>query len=232
MKKVSGRNLCLGVLCMLCTGVASASTINIGTGTGGATYDITVDTITEAPDSGYTGTAIDITSLPGSPFTHIGTVTDGTDPSSQWVGPAAAQATETSSVSGNVTYTVQFNLTGFTLSTASLILDVAADDFVNSITLNSTPIFAPTSGEKSAGMWTSGVSVGPVTSGFITGLNTLTFVVDNSASDGTTSCCGPTGLIVSADVTATPSGVPEPATLGLVGFALVGLGLARRRFSR
>jgi hypothetical protein len=226
-----------GLLCFLGAGMAEASTV-LNLSTGFVPYTITSDSITQAPDSGYTGTAIFVTSLPTGAFAHAASATDGIDSTTQWVGPNANQSTETTSgpgvVTGNVTYTVSFNLTGLNAATASLILTVGSDDFVGSITLNSTPIFTPTNPEKTGGMWTipNEASVGPVTSGFLPGLNTITFVVDNSTGDGSTSCCGPTGLIAAVDVTA--SAVPEPGTLGVTGLGLAGLTtlLRRRRMGR
>ena len=220
-----------GLLCFLSAGMAEATTtFNLSTGT--ATYNITSDSITQAPDSSYTGTAIVITSLPASPFTHIASVTDGTDTSSTWVGPAAAQASEGATVSGTVVYTVSFNLTGFNPATASLIMNVAADDFISTIVLNSTTIFTASGTQISGSMWAAGTSIGPITSGFLAGSNLITFTVDNSTGDGSTSCCGPTGLIAAVDVTATSS-VPEPSTLGATGLGLAGLAtLLRRRLTR
>ena len=66
-------------------------------------------------------------------------------------------------------------------------------------------------------------------SGFLDGVNTLDFVVENS------NLFGPTGLRVemtgTADAAAVPGGVPEPATwaMMLMGFGGLGALLRRRR---
>lgn len=224
--KTSAQSLYLGALCLLCTGVASASTINISTGV--VPYTITSDTITEAPDSSYTGTAITVTSLPAVPYTHDTDVTNNNSISSTtWVAPAAAQATEAGTVSGTVIYSVTFNLTGFLTSSAELYISFAADDYVSSITLNGGSIYTSSGTEE----WATQTNVANVTSGFNAGLNTILFTVPNQTGDGASSCCGPTGLIAAVDVTA--SAVPEPGTLGGTGLCLIALGaMLRRRLAR
>lgn len=222
-KGTSLRHLSLGVLCILCTGVASASTINLSTGV--ATYTITSDSITETPDAhSVPFTAVPVTSLPASPYTHDTDVTNTNGVSSTtWVAPAAAQATESQTVSGTVVYQVQFTLTS--TAGAELYISFAADDYVSLITLNSDTIF--TSGGTEA--WASQTNVADVTSDFVVGTNTIDFTVPNYRGDGASSCCGPTGLIAAVDVTT----APEPATLGETGLCLIGLAsMLRRRLAR
>jgi hypothetical protein len=233
-KKWPSQGLYLAGLSILCAGVAGATTtFNLSTGT--ATYTITSDT-NGGLDADFTGTAVDVTSLPTGSFAHLSSVTDGIDTSTQWIGPNADQDSEASSgvnrVSGTTVYTVTFNLTGFNLATASLIIDMGADDYVSSVVLNPTStdlsLFSASGGE----MWATGddVRVGPTTTGFVAGVNTIQFTVPNFSGDGAGSCCGPTGLIAAVDVTASSS-VPEPGTLGATGLCLLGLAvmLSRRR---
>lgn len=228
------KSLYLGLLCVVSAGIAQASTIDISSGTGIDTYQITTDTNSGTPDDSYTGPAIVVTSLPTGTFTHVTGLSDGTD-TGEWIGPAADQASDpavTGAAAGSTTYTVTFDLTGYNYATATLVLSFAADDYVNSVVLNTTTIFTATTGEKDSGMWTSTTDVTDLdipAGDFISGLNTLTFVVPNNGSDDTTSCCGPTGLEVAADVFATPTTVPEPGTFALTGLSLAGLGMLLRR---
>jgi hypothetical protein len=211
--------LSVGALGLLCFGTvvpAAATPINLSTGF--AAYTITADT------NGEGLTPIDVsTPLPGG---WISTLSNGVD-SGVWIAPVAGQAAEPNTVSGSTTYQLTFSLSGLNPSTAVLAMNLAADDYV-SVTLNGTSIFSPSSTQIANGMWTASTGTFDVTSGFNSGMNTLIFTVPNFSGDGTTSCCGPTGLDVAASVTAN-SAVPEPATFGLAGLALAGLGLLRLR---
>ena len=223
------------LLCVLFAGVMEASTtFNLSTGT--ATYDITSDTNGGADG---TGDAVDITNFPTTgQFAHINpTLSDGTD-TGVWVGPTTTQGTAPGTESGTTVYTVTVDLTNFNAATASLVMNLGADDFISSVVLNSTTIFTPSNTQISGGMYATATASGNktvaagVSSGFIAGLNTITFTVANSTGDGAGSCCGPTGLIAAVDVTADASTVPEPGTLATTGLCLLGLaGLLRRRNS-
>jgi hypothetical protein len=229
--RIISQGLCFGMLCSLCAVSARATTtFNLSTGT--VPYTITSDT-NGGTDAGYTGTAFLVTSLPGAPYAHITNPLSNGTSSGVWVGPNANQLNEpttgVSAVSGTTVYRVTFDLTGYDFTSASLLMSIGADDFVSSVVLNSTTVFTPTGPETSGGMWATGTSVPSITSGFIAGVNTLTFTVANSTGDGATSCCGPTGLIAAVDVFAN-STVPEPATAGITGASLLGLAaLVRRR---
>lgn len=216
----------LGLLPILCAGIAEASTM-LDISSGNVTYTIASDTNTGSPDDGYTGAAIDITQLPAAPFTHVANGISNGYSTADWVGPNANQSDEGSGVSGVTVYTVDFNLTNFNPATATLVMSLVADDYV-SVMLNTTPVFIPTTSEKMDGMWSSVTAVPTITSGFIPGINVLTFTVPNDNTDGTTSCCGPTGLMAAVDVFAT-STVPEPGTLGMTGMCLLGLATLLRR---
>lgn len=136
---------------------------------------------------------------------------------SQWISP---NSTGASSPVGSYTYTTTFDLTGLDPSTAVLVGQWATDNNGVMIVLNGNVL-----------MFTTPV-VGftqffpfSITSGFVSGVNTLQFVVENADCGG---CANPTGLHVQISGTATP--VPEPASLFLVGSGIAGLWLGRRRW--
>jgi len=127
----------------------------------------------------------------------------GDDSISAWIGP-----NNDASVSGPdifYTYRTTFDLSGFDPTTASLTGQWSADNGGSDILLNDS------STGNTAGAFNSWSSF-TILSGFIAGVNTLDFIVNNGG--------GPTGLRVEV--------LPEPATLSLL--ALGGLmALCRRR---
>ena len=126
--------------------------------------------------------------------------------------------------SGNYTYTTTFDLTGYVPGTATITGRWAADNAGLNILLNGNSLGLTTTGGFSA--FTS-FSI-PTGSGFVAGLNTLDFVVNNFDGPGN----NPSGLRVeltgNAGLVATP--VPPTALLAVFAFGTAGLGrLVRRR---
>jgi hypothetical protein len=143
------------------------------------------------------------------------------DSTSAWIGPASSLVPNCypCSVQSLFGYRLSFSLAGLDPATASILGSWAADDSGATIFLNgiNTGIFygAPAYGALASFA---------ITSGFVAGLNTLSFVVSNSGE-------GPTGLLVRGLAgTADVLPVPIPAALWLLGSGLLGLiGIGRRR---
>jgi hypothetical protein len=135
---------------------------------------------------------------------------------SQWISP---NSTGASSPVGSYTYTTTFDLTGLSPSTAILTGQWATDNNGVMIVLNGNVMSftTPVVGFTQFFPFT-------ISSGFVSGVNTLQFVVVNADCGG---CANPTGLHVQISGTATP--VPEPGTVLLVGSGLAGLWFRRRR---
>lgn len=139
----------------------------------------------------------------------------GDDSVSAWIGPASDSVLD--GPTGTYDYRLTFDLTGFIPSTASLAGSTASDNSLLDIHLN-----GGSTGNTDPGF--TAFTPFSISSGFTAGINTLDFLVSNGG--------GPTGLRVEfSSATASPavSGVPEPATLALVGAGLSGLGAIRRR---
>ena len=128
------------------------------------------------------------------------------NPTGLWVGPATDQSNATRSGTccvGDTVYRTDFSLAGLEPSSASLTLNVLADDWVT-VYLNGSDqahvVYSPPEV-----MYLSPVTI-QVQAGFVAGNNYLEFHVHNAG--------GPTGLNVSATGTANPI-VPGPPVLSI-----------------
>jgi hypothetical protein len=146
------------------------------------------------------------------------------DTTSRWITPRPLAGTSLDPVvNGFYAYTLNFSLEGFLADTASFTGRFAADNSVSQIILNGNVLAASGGG---FGSWKDFSA----NSGFVSGLNSLQFVVKNVHQ----SAGNPTGLRVEftgSDVTA--AAVPEPASWAMMigGFGLVGAAMRRRERS-
>lgn len=148
----------------------------------------------------------------------------GDNTSSRWIGP-----NNTSQMIGPVgtyRYETTFSLTGFNPSTASVTGNWSADNAGLNILINGTPLGLNTG--PGNGAFTSFHSF-TVNSGFVGGLNTLDFVVNNANGRPGGN---PTGLRVEMNGTATATAVPEPDSLLLILLGTGLLGLAAWRLKK
>ena len=138
-----------------------------------------------------------ITSVGGYPIPPF----IGDNALSAWIGPNNDDDLE--GPVGGYTYRTTFDLTGFNPSTAAITGSWTTDNNGLDILINGTGLGFTTP----SAAYSSGFFAFSVTSGFVSGVNTLDFVVDNNG--------GPTALRVQAAGTADPLSppVPEPQTL-------------------
>lgn len=141
--------------------------------------------------------------------------------SSQWISPGPNNTQLDHYAVGTYTYQTTFDLTGLDIGAALLTGQFAADD-VATIFLNGQNTGVTTG----PGGWTS-FHLFSTASGFVSGVNTLDFIVTNDGG-------GPSGLRVEVSGTARAlsTDVPEPSTgpAALLGVSVLGLiGLRKLR---
>jgi len=131
-------------------------------------YTITAAPSPYSPGSAY---AVDQTSYPFSP--HDYWLPDG-DGLSSWIGPVAD---ETNDPSGTYTYETTFDLTGYDASTAVITGQDQSDNWLSEIILNGQVVANFSSnGASNFALWQA---LPEISSGFVSGENTLEFVTSN-----------------------------------------------------
>lgn len=136
------------------------------------------------------------------------------DSLSSWITPGLAGSDAANQLQHVYTYTTRFDLSGYDPATARIDGRVAVDDSLRHILLNGQMLDITAS---SYGSFRSFA----ITSGFVAGVNTLSFVVGNDYG-------GPTGLRAELATTLVP--VPEPAAALLMAGGC-GVLLLRRRLA-
>jgi hypothetical protein len=141
----------------------------------------------------------------------------GTNGNSRWI---SVNASGSNAPSGTYVFETTFSLTGFDSTTASITGRFAVDNHITATSLNGNTIAGATANGFTA---YTNFSI-PTGSGFVAGLNRLDFTV---LDDG-----APMALRVDALVGNATSTIPEPATMSLLGFGLLGFGFMARKFRR
>jgi hypothetical protein len=143
----------------------------------------------------------------------------GDDSLSAWIRPNNPYNGLVNDPAGVCDFQTTFDLTGLNPATVVLIGQWATDNAGLDILINGT-----STGFTAAGF--GGWSSFTLSSGFIAGVNTLDFIVNNLSGD----TGNPTGLRVEMSGTGDPnSQIPEPVSFVLLGAGLVALGMLRRR---
>jgi hypothetical protein len=137
---------------------------------------------------------------------------------SAWIEPTGGNA---NAPLGEYTYTLTFNLTGLNASTAT-ISGAWSTDNTGVILLNGST----TGISNPSALSFSSLNNFQINSGFVSGTNTLEFIVTNTPNTGHQN---PTGLLVT-NLEGVASAVPIPSAFWLLGSGLLGmLGIGVRR---
>ncbi len=142
---------------------------------------------------------------------------------SKWIAPQADQSTflDSAGVAGTYIYRTTFDLTGFNANTATISGEWATDNTGTDILINGVSTGITNSTQFSA------FSAFEINSGFVSGINTLDFFVDNLTLPPYLGDINPSGLRLEMVGTAT---VPEPTGLAIAALGMLMLpGIGRRR---
>jgi hypothetical protein len=176
-------------------------------------------------DLHYTLISSPILPSPGAVGTQINNFSSwlGANTTSAWIGPVGD-----SSLNGPVgayTYRTTFNLAGFDPSTASIAGKWSTDNNGLQILLNGVNTGIPAT---SFSQFSIGFAPFTISSGFVSGINTLDFVVNNGG--------GPTGLrtelVGTATAVTSTTAVPEPSDFLGISLAFTSLVMLKRKMKK
>lgn len=155
------------------------------------------------------------------------------DPPAAWIAPEANVVDVPGTGSDtHYVYTTTFSLAGLDPATAELTGYWTADNYIGQVQLNGHTVFSSNSCMAPApqsGFFFQDLYPFDITSGFESGVNTLSFAVTNSNCFNTPPLTNPTGLLVDISGTADPTAVvvaplgslPEPGTFFCTALGLV-----------
>jgi hypothetical protein len=138
---------------------------------------------------------------------------------SAWIGPN--NSSQLDGPGGTYDYQTTFDLTGLDPSTATITGQWAADNLGVGILINNV-----STGITSSCFDCFNFTGFSISGGFVAGVNTLDFIVQNGTGIGDPAA-GPTGLRV--ELAGTAAAAPEPASFVLIGAGLLVLSRLRRR---
>ncbi len=172
--------------------------------------------LTSSPDPAYPGPNALVINSNEWPVAPIGPWV-ANDSNSKWIGPRRDAGTSPYNAPGSYTYRTTFDLTGFNAATAVLTGRWATDNS-GSIRLNGATVGTSSNTFDVFTAFT-------INTGFVSGVNTLEFVVDNWTTPPS-----PTGVRVEISGTAVPTGNQPPQTVSVTPSSGSGLGPQQFQF--
>jgi hypothetical protein len=207
---------------------AQAATISSLQNTGVGTY-----TLTGPTNNPISVSSLDNTAFPANIYNDVAYGANsykGNNAISSWISPSANTNEETKGqdVAGQYTFSTTFDLTGMDLSSVVIAGKWVTDDQGAQIKINGVNTLASA---VTNGFYNDGFTTFNLSSGFVSGINTLDFVVDNQA-------LGYASLRVEIDsatanlAAASATDVPEPSDLLGTVFAFGSVVLIKRRLTK